>query len=195
MNDKFGNNDGVPKGGVSSVPGMVGAALSLDDDGDYVETKRGSEFTALTFAAWVKPTLDSPSVILGGSLGYLWLISPGGYGDLFLNGTTGGQNAFRTIPYNLAANEWAHIAVTWDKDNGFKGYKNGAEIASAPSAIQKVLWPGHILAEFVLGAARKNMPVQFFKGELDEVQIWKRTLTASEVQAIYNAGSKGMCKL
>ncbi|MDO8511403.1 MAG: LamG-like jellyroll fold domain-containing protein [Nanoarchaeota archaeon] len=193
MNDKFGNNDGgVLKGGAVSVPGMVGEALSLDGVDDYVEAKQGREFTALTFTAWVKPTLVSTSVIIGSDLGHIWFLQPGGSGGFYIGGTTDGVNAFGVIPYNLNANTWAHIAVTWDKDNGFKGYTNGVEIASAPSTIQTVPWG--VQSGFVLGVARTVSPMQFFQGGLDEVQIWERVLTASEVQAIYNAGSKGMCQ-
>jgi hypothetical protein len=36
-------------------------------------------------------------------------------------------------------------------------------------------------------------PTGYFSGRIDEVQIYNRALAASEVQAIYNAGSAGVC--
>ena len=35
--------------------------------------------------------------------------------------------------------------------------------------------------------------MQNFNGTLDEVGVYNRALTSSEVQAIFNAGSAGMC--
>ncbi|MBI5728474.1 MAG: hypothetical protein HY984_01830, partial [Candidatus Magasanikbacteria bacterium] len=35
---------------------------------------------------------------------------------------------------------------------------------------------------------------KWFNGSLDEVQLYRRVLTASEIQSIYNAGSNGICK-
>lgn len=34
-----------------------------------------------------------------------------------------------------------------------------------------------------------------FKGLIDEVEVFDRALTASEIQDIYNAGSAGKCKV
>jgi hypothetical protein len=34
----------------------------------------------------------------------------------------------------------------------------------------------------------------FYQGSLDEVEVYNRALSASEIQAIYNAGSAGKCK-
>src|SRR5207244_2828292 len=40
----------------------------------------------------------------------------------------------------------------------------------------------------------EGMLANFFKGNIDEVQIHNRALTAAEIQTIYNAGSAGMCR-
>jgi hypothetical protein len=34
----------------------------------------------------------------------------------------------------------------------------------------------------------------YFNGQLDEIEIYSRALSASEIQAIYNAGSAGKAK-
>jgi hypothetical protein len=37
-------------------------------------------------------------------------------------------------------------------------------------------------------------PDRFFRGVVDEIQIFSRALSAAEIQAIFHAGSAGMCK-
>ena len=37
-------------------------------------------------------------------------------------------------------------------------------------------------------------PGRFFSGSIDEVQVYDRALSAAEIQAIYNAGSAGLCR-
>ena len=42
--------------------------------------------------------------------------------------------------------------------------------------------------------ARTGVVTNFWQGEIDEVEIFQRDLAASEVQALFNAGSFGKCK-
>jgi hypothetical protein len=48
-------------------------------------------------------------------------------------------------------------------------------------------------ADFTPGVNSQNR-TYFFNGQLDEIEIHNRVLSASEIQAIFNAGSAGKAK-
>jgi hypothetical protein len=52
--------------------------------------------------------------------------------------------------------------------------------------------PGIPLVMAAQGAG--NGGGEFLKGGLDEVEIFNRALSATEIQALYHAGSAGKCK-
>lgn len=85
--------------------------------------------------------------------------------------------------------------MTYDSLTGTnKLYKNGYEVASRyrPNGI-------HISESPVLIGAFKNLyatnPQWYFPGLIDEVGIFNRALSEGEIQAIYQAGSAGKCKI
>ena len=47
---------------------------------------------------------------------------------------------------------------------------------------------------FLIGATFSGGQLFSFKGSIDEVAVFNRALSASEILAIYNAGRAGMCK-
>lgn len=84
---------------------------------------------------------------------------------------------------------WKHVAVTVDRGsaNIVRWYVDGQQTATAPAT---TWFNGNLdntaaVAVGILGGGS-------FK--IDELSVYKRALTATEVQAIYGAGSDGKCK-
>ena len=87
----------------------------------------------------------------------------------------------------MPQNTWSLAATVFD---GFtaKVYLNG--VLDGTASVSTL--PGDGSGPLRIGA-RGNDGGNLFNGDLDEVQIFDRALSASEVLGIYNAGNAGLC--
>jgi uncharacterized repeat protein (TIGR01451 family) len=95
---------------------------------------------------------------------------------------------------NVADGQWHLVAVTVQRTGTspqIKLYVDGALQFTGPTRIH-----ANNNASLLIG--RNNPAVsfagQFFKGLIDEVEIFNRVLDETEIKAIYNTGSAGKCK-
>jgi hypothetical protein len=101
----------------------------------------------------------------------------------------------------IEAGVWSHVAGIWKGGAEFELYVNGAQITGTPlaegptpSAMANNSVPVNIgRAESFSGSFVG--PAAYFSGLIDEVEIFDRALSASEIEAIFNAGSAGKCKI
>jgi len=91
---------------------------------------------------------------------------------------------------------WHHVAATENRTNTTSGtclYVDGALVATFAGYAS-----GASLAnteKLVIGAEEPaSQPVNWFAGGIDEVEIFRRALAASEIQKIWGAGPAGKCK-
>ncbi|MFO1484532.1 MAG: LamG-like jellyroll fold domain-containing protein [Verrucomicrobiaceae bacterium] len=99
-------------------------------------------------------------------------------------GTWHGTNVNAAVPLN----QWVHIAATRKANEDAKVYYDGV---LQPST--SVPWSGAISydgAWFTIGR-QKDAGGRPFNGLIDEVDVFNRALTQSEVQAIHDAGAAG----
>ena len=138
--------------------------------------------TGMTLEAWVNPTSGTGwrTVLLKetpGGLAYALYsanngIAPGGFvhtsGGLGLNGTA-------AVPLNT----WTHLAVTYDGTT-LRMFVNGVQVSSGTVDRR---------GDHGTGALRiggNSVWGEYFKGLIDEVRIYNRALTASEIQGTCN---------
>jgi hypothetical protein len=76
----------------------------------------------------------------------------------------------------LAANVWTHVAGTYDGTT-VRLYVNGVQVSSRPAGgpISTSTGPLRIGGNSLWG--------EFFEGRIDEVRVYNRVLTSSEIQA------------
>jgi len=153
---------------------------------------------------WIKiPDGNTPFVILGsafGSLGfYFENIAPddpyerlAGIMFAIATGNENDGNSFQTIQQNSTLNSdtWYHVAGTYDLGNQtMKLYINGSLVGTLTGVIssgnEHPDWHGFALNGSVLSYGKEYGGTQ----SLDEVGIWNKTLTATEVGLLYNAGA------
>jgi hypothetical protein len=188
-------NDGMLKGGATFAPGIVGQAFSLNGTDAYVQAPANvaqDPTTAGSLDAWVYFN-QLPS----GAGHPMEVIAKGGNGTDFEIGTDT-DNKFKfyiaagtnVISNTVAqAGVWYHIAGTWDSTVGLKIYVNGMLENTNPALVTR----GQSGQPLEIG----NHPVfgpRLFNGLIDEVEVFNRALSASEIQAIVSAGSFGKCK-
>jgi hypothetical protein len=138
--------------------------------------------TAMTLEAWVKP-----SVVTG-----VWRdVIYKGNDNYFLEATTdhsafpagggifGGANTSAFGTAALAAGAWTHLATTYDGTR-LRLYINGTEASSVSrtGAIRTSTIPLQIGGDSYFG--------QSFAGTIDEVRVYNRALTLSEIQSDMN---------
>ena len=176
-------NTGTLTGGAGwSTNGHSGDALSLDGGSGRVAVADADSLdltTAMTLEAWVNPTALSGwrTVVLkersGGIVYSLYANNssdrPVGQVDL-----GGEQNAVGTAKLALAT--WTHLAVTWDGAM-LRLYVNGA--ASGAKAVSGTL----VDSSGPLDIGGNTVWGEHFAGLVDDVRVYDRALTASEVQA------------
>ena len=177
--------------GPAWVAGKYGNGLSLDGANDNLSIANSTSLdisgSALTLSMWINPaTITGDSVVLG----KFWnagMTSPyyqyalelsGGRPHLYIGTATGLAGA--VMDSALALNQWSHLAVVF---NGTQAqfYVNGtlgrhqaahrdphrARPADCESAPMPIRW-------------------QFYRGALDNLRIYNRTLTALEIQSDMN---------
>src|SRR6267378_1286830 len=196
-NDSQGGNNGMI-GGATFVSGEVGQAFSFDGVDDYVDAGNSASInltgSQVTIDAWINPSADltTESWFFGksgdGTVRYAIEWEPGDPCVLVGRANTGAVQANFTPPTNT----WTHVAVVYDgnaETSTTKLYVNGVVVASgSPSSGN--LTPTS--APFVIGAF-DSTHTRNFKGLVDEVEVFDRALSDTEVARIFNAGSLGKC--
>jgi hypothetical protein len=185
----FGTNIGtLSPSGASFKAGKVSEAFNFSGTNSYVQTTLDVQpkvMSNTTWEAWVYLTQINYSDGLGilsddaGNYGRSLNIRPD---SSFAIGT--GTTEWEPVVASL--NEWQHVALVYSPTN-ILFYKNGVQYSygSAPSGQSTTYL-------FFIG---KNPGTGFcFQGMIDEVSIYNRALSATEIQTIYNAGSAGKCK-
>lgn len=205
-NDIAGGHNGTSYNGVTFAPGEVGQAFSFDGIDDNVRIPFNPIFNshnALTLEAWVFPVaFPSSTVTFFGKWdsvdgldqrSYAFNVDAGGTVTFYIN-TDGSHENFQTITSsnNVPLNTWSHVAGVYDGSTmkvyvngelrGQKAYSGGIFVGTADVSI------GAIASGGPPGQSAGN-----FTGRVDEPAIYNRALSASEIQAIFNAGSKGKC--
>jgi hypothetical protein len=191
-----GRNDAKAKGDAHLVGGFMGNSLKLDGDKDFVaiDNNWNLQLTgAFTLSTWVKLDTLSPD----GS--YVRILekgtSPGEkYWMFYVKSTKkigfGFINAdsdvnLLTAKTDWQAGKWYHIVGTYDPagtSNNMKIYvdgtldNKGTRSGKANSSTQPLL----------IGA-KSTTDKDFWEGEIDEVRIYRKALTQTEVTALNKA--------
>ena len=193
--DKSGNgNHGTLVGGSNWVAGIIGSgALSFDSGDGFVEIAHDASLDlpdALTIAAWVN--LGDLStyyfVVHKGPSGTAGNNYPGNFalrtevnsGRLQLLHQTSEGQTFATYNSDLTvtAGQWHHVAATLVKDGPVNLYIDGVPTGTTdPSQTFGVLNK----ASVKIGGRTDSY--SFWKGEIDDVQIYNHALTMEEIQA------------
>lgn len=202
--DIVGGNNGTLEGGAAFVsPGKVGDAFTFTGrtGADYVRVPNDPslEPTTVTVDAWVRagsPGNNSYIVTKGvdtcRAASYALYTSGGGLTFYVFDG--GDVVRSPNAGTGIWDNQWHHVAGTFD-GSSVRLYVDGAEVGSGTPTSISIGYNLPTHNDLIIGGVLSTCSVPLaFQGDIDEVEIFDRALTQSEIQAIYNAGSAGKCK-
>jgi hypothetical protein len=183
--DSVGGLDGTIQGPVSAA-GQVGQALSFDGADDRVDVQGFVAPLQGTVALWINPSLaKSKERFLGAGGDFeIWLRSNGELkNELFDSGST----TLGTGAGAVKANEWQHVAETYDSaTTAVAIYLNGEQKAAGSANVPSVPTGTVLLFGWRPGAAA----AEHYTGLLDDIQIYDEVLAADQIQGLYqNPGS------
>ncbi|MDH3643251.1 MAG: LamG domain-containing protein, partial [Gammaproteobacteria bacterium] len=105
----------------------------------------------------------------------------------------GTTTTFADSSVNLTTGQWYFAVGTYDATSGdMKLYLDGAEVASAPHAVGGPVDAGPTVP-VAIGA--NGTVERFFDGLLDDVRVYDRALSATEISDLFAAASAGGSKL
>ncbi len=176
--------------------GKVGQALQFNGSTSYSSSTGFSELGTAnqpySFAGWVKINNgagDGNIIHMASSVtGIGWCLPPVGYSGGKLRGYSwNGGGVSVTGTTTLQPNIWYHFVNTWDATNGLRIYVNGVlENSTAMAVYSASGGTNSLFLGFNPGGCAGNLG--WLNGSLDEVRIYNRALSASEISQLYNMG-------
>jgi hypothetical protein len=180
--DSAGTNNGTITGATHTTEGKINSALIFNGSSNYVNCGSGpSNHDNITVSVWMKTSTQGALVSNRGS--------SGGYGTwytLFSNVIEIGDNTqggykylyFDTNDTNTLDNAWHHIVYT-KNGTDHKIYVDGS-LNQQFTSNSDISWsqPTYI-------GRRWNSSGGWFNGKIDDVRIYDRALSATEVSQLY----------
>jgi len=172
----------------SVVPGVAGQGLKFDGVDDYVAVGSSASFvpTTWTISAWVYLNATSPNVygVFAVSDATAWsryfrinnsVVEGGYYTGTGENKATGGT---------LTAGRWYFLVYTFNGTNSYI-YTDG--VAGSPTAVTGSV--STTARPTTIGGGWAGVATEWpIKGRIDDVRIYNRALSVSEIKQLYNMG-------
>lgn len=185
-----GLNAGTANGGFSFVPGKLNNGIDLNGTTGFIQcdtTFFDPSASAFSIAAWVKADTvganGSERVIahqLDGTGTGRTLLSSSGATPTKLSTAIGGTTLSGGT--TLVVDTWYHVCVTVSALGARNLYLNGS-LDGGPSTDL----PEAANGAFLVGKHKAG--TSFWNGIIDDVRVYSRELSASDVSDLYNAGA------
>lgn len=203
--DQIGGNNGTLVN-CGYTNGPVGEAFSFDPENYSYGTYTGVQIAdkpayaltnSLTIEGWIRPRGDGYAIFFRGDhtpgMDPYWVSMDGGH-NLSFYITDAGANVVG-VHANIAYGSWIHFAGTLDNATSMmRLYTNGVLAAAQETGVRPFAQldpnqsPGIGIGN--LNDGGNTFP---FVGDIDEISLYNRALSQSEVQSIVAAGSAGKC--
>lgn len=198
--DVVGTNHGTLQNGATFAPGEVGQAFKFDGIDDYVtfgSTVGNFGTSDFTIDFWVKTSSTRHEAILGKrpvcTHDVFWQIRLWDGGRLLIELDQGGAN-YNFIMTTRSVNNgvFHHVAIVRQGPTVSVYIDGLLDVTGTTAGVTNLVNTASLLAgrEPCVGVDG----TQFFTGLLDEIELTNRALTATEIQALFAAGSAGKCK-
>ena len=177
-----GNNGTLTLGPTFSS--VNGGSLSFDGTDEYINFTSDSNLlptAGLTVSAWFKTTVADKWLVTKTSNpsvdGYYIDCNGSGFMGFVVNGIS------VSTPSVITTGFWINIVGTWTPSTSILMYQNAIQVASNTTSI-----PASIIdPSFTLEIGRRYSAADYWNGNISQVSIYNRALTAQEIQQNFNA--------
>lgn len=201
-NDVIGGHNGQIQGGAAYDVAEVGQGFRFDSDADRVVIPDGDDLNihpaGFTVEFWLRGGKNQPDpqyLVVDKSHGFSdnagWAMQGNSRSGTisWAIGSTTDYFPSVTSTTDVLDGGFHHIAGTWSGGT-MRLYVDGLEQGNGTVAT-----PLNNTREMHLGYSYGGgTPQRFFRGLLDEVSVYQRALSDTEVAAIYQAGGAGKCR-
>jgi hypothetical protein len=180
--DASGNNYHGTINGATETSGKLGNAMSFSGGSDNIKLPQFSVGNTFTFSAWYKINNIPQAQHKVISEDYIVDVFANSDGNMYANvgnGSTWGQS----VGYRFALNEWEFVTVTYN-GSMLKIYKNGQLKGSVNNSKYVTNWLIDIGNRYGAESSTYGM-----NGAIDEVAIYNRVLSQTEITELYNNGA------
>lgn len=199
--DSFQSLDMSVNGAAYQESGFIDGCYDYDASNDYMYISDSAVWTFVngyTFSAWVyiegvspedKLTILDKSVGSGDHRSFIWGIDDTSYKIWYLFSTDGTYQAGNNLQSDnlaVATNTWVMVTVVHGSDGNVTFYVN-ATVDKAYTGLGASCNDNAV--DVRVGMTNDNN--NEFNGDIDDLKIWNRTLTPSEVSDLYNYGIDG----
>lgn len=190
-------NNGTLINGPTKVIGKMGQALNFDGINDYISTQLTTNYTRTSISAWIFPLS-----VGGGTLGRIvdkcengcaapvYFAVNTGNKLVFQRNFSTGAGIWKTVGNSFNLNSWNHVVVTYDESSVSNDpifYVNGIL-----KSIGEVTPPTGVAAtttdRYFIG--NRGDTGRAFDGKIDDVRLYNRTLSPTEVKSLYKLGAQ-----
>ena len=173
--------------------------LEFKQVSDRVRLNVPGEFDALTLMAWVRidalPNRFHSLLMTDGWLEAAphWHISSEGKLELGVQGYNNKGGAHYYSPEVFTPDrlgEWAHVAVTYDRENGrIVHFVNGRPVSEEDLKLDIPLRIGDAeIGNWTVGPRKHTHPIRYFSGCIDEFLLFSRALSEQDIERHYTQG-------
>ncbi|TKG94525.1 helix-turn-helix domain-containing protein [Puteibacter caeruleilacunae] len=181
---KKGSGDVIQKDIVMVEDQERGVVAELNGKTSYIDCGEVLIDNAVSISLWVKPKKPNQDngALVGSEQAWAFRIS----GNSNLTMTIPQVKDIRTREKLIEKDVWQHVAVTYLEGKGVKFYKNGLLVHS------------DTISKFQEGAKLirigNNLWNNHYLGLIDDVVIWKRVLSADDINEIYETDAVDLRK-
>ncbi|GAB3948244.1 hypothetical protein GCM10028805_22150 [Spirosoma harenae] len=182
--------------------GRANSAILLDGVKEYCYMRESSSLNpdAISISIWIKPSAVNRTMQIynksrfsdGAAEMYSSLIRPSDSGSSVIINTDIKQQSncergkgWQTFSFSSSPNlsQWHHLVLVYS-GNSARMYFDNVALASSDNLPENTL-EKCLGGDLKFGAQSSDLP-NYFYGALDDIRIYKRALTAAEVQILYN---------
>ena len=185
--DESGNFDGTPTSVNFNVAGKFGNAGEFNGSSSVITGTAPSVGSSFCVSMWIKPSAYGEKNFYN-----LWVNSSNLFQIGFNENSNGSlkvsqKNSNTWYVFNTSAtpisslNSWYHIVVNRSSSD-LKIYVNDSFIESANNYYN----PSSAYGTFNIGSGKSTSNNSFFDGSIDNVRIFNKALSSSEVTTLYN---------
>jgi hypothetical protein len=185
VTDVVRDHDGTISGASRTTAGRFGRALTFDGSNDRVTVPHASDLNltaGLTVEAWVRPSsLSSWRAVAvkerSSSLSYALYANSSGSRPTARLFTTSDLATSGTAQLGLST--WSHLTMTWSGST-LRLYVNGTQVSSRTVSGSLATGTSPLRIGGRIGAS------EWFNGRIDELRVYRRALSATEITADMN---------